>query len=234
MRVRVRKTMILNPHDKPRFTGKVTASVSHEIQNVLAIIKERAGLMEDLLSLGGKLPPEALAEKFRGNLEAIRTQVQRGVRLTSGLNGFAHTADHEHAGIDVTATLDRLVFITQRLIRSKEITIAVNGCDRSPSLVTDPVIFQMSVHRAVECLYRLAPFRASITVSTGESHGRVLVHLTLASGDPDTGNLAEDLTGSEDWYSLESACGAIQGTAEVDLELPGIRLTFPKDPGPAA
>ncbi|MCP3901564.1 MAG: sensor histidine kinase, partial [Desulfobacteraceae bacterium] len=38
-----------NRDDKAAFFGKITASITHEIQNVLAIIKENAGLMEDFL-----------------------------------------------------------------------------------------------------------------------------------------------------------------------------------------
>ncbi len=33
------------------FMGKITAAITHEMKNVLAIIKESAGLMEDLLSV---------------------------------------------------------------------------------------------------------------------------------------------------------------------------------------
>ena len=34
-----------------QFFGKMTASISHEIKNVLAIINENAGLLEDLALL---------------------------------------------------------------------------------------------------------------------------------------------------------------------------------------
>ncbi len=40
--------------DGLRFFGMINASISHEIKNVLAIISESAGLMEDLLLLAQK------------------------------------------------------------------------------------------------------------------------------------------------------------------------------------
>ena len=40
--------------DEIAFFGKVTASITHEIQNVLSIIKESSGLIDDVLSFSGK------------------------------------------------------------------------------------------------------------------------------------------------------------------------------------
>jgi hypothetical protein len=36
---------------KAAFMGRITAGVTHEMKNVLAIIKESAGLMEDFLKI---------------------------------------------------------------------------------------------------------------------------------------------------------------------------------------
>ena len=38
------------------FIGKITASITHEIKNVLASIKELTGLMEDLVSMSDDFP----------------------------------------------------------------------------------------------------------------------------------------------------------------------------------
>jgi hypothetical protein len=40
-----------------QFFGKMTASISHEIKNVLAIINENAGLLEDRDAATGKYVP---------------------------------------------------------------------------------------------------------------------------------------------------------------------------------
>jgi len=41
---------------KAAFMGRITASATHDMKNVLAIIKESAGLMEDLIALHKDLP----------------------------------------------------------------------------------------------------------------------------------------------------------------------------------
>jgi len=46
-----------------QFFGKMTASISHEIKNVLAIINENAGLLEDLALMadgGAEIEPQRL------------------------------------------------------------------------------------------------------------------------------------------------------------------------------
>jgi hypothetical protein len=40
-----------------QFYGKITASVSHEIKNVLAIINENAGLLEDFTFMADRGKP---------------------------------------------------------------------------------------------------------------------------------------------------------------------------------
>ncbi|MBL0716959.1 MAG: sensor histidine kinase, partial [Desulfosarcina sp.] len=100
-------------NDKAAFSGKVTASVTHEIQNVLAIIQENAGLMEDILHMN----QENLAssgERLQKCIESIKKQTYRGVGLTSALNQFAHTADHALTQINLYDTVKKLLFLVQR------------------------------------------------------------------------------------------------------------------------
>ncbi len=72
------------------FMGRVTAGVTHELKNVLAIIKESAGLIEDILALNKDLAGPH-QEKVVRVLSNIRQQVDRGVDLSSRLNAFAHS-----------------------------------------------------------------------------------------------------------------------------------------------
>ena len=40
-----------------QFFGRISASISHELKNVLAIINENAGLLEDLTSMADRGKP---------------------------------------------------------------------------------------------------------------------------------------------------------------------------------
>ena len=72
-----------------KFIGKITAGVTHEVNNVLASIREISGLMTDILSvIDDKSFPRK--EKFQTSLQKIQNQIERGVKLTSQLNKFSH------------------------------------------------------------------------------------------------------------------------------------------------
>ncbi len=82
------------------FFGRMTASISHEIKNTLAIVNENAGLLGDLALLmdkGRPLSPERLTT-LAGN---IRRQVQRADDIIRRLNRFAHSAHEPAASVDL-------------------------------------------------------------------------------------------------------------------------------------
>ena len=70
------------------FFGKISASVSHELNNVLAIIGQTAGLLEDLLDSGPGDEPIP-----RASLERICSQITEQVGF---LNEPLHVPDLEH------------------------------------------------------------------------------------------------------------------------------------------
>ncbi|MEA1946209.1 MAG: hypothetical protein U9N83_02770, partial [Thermodesulfobacteriota bacterium] len=69
------------------FFGKITAGITHELKNVLAIIRESSGLIGDIMSIS----PEAIIkyqEKIQNSMVRIKDQIERGVNLTDRLNKF--------------------------------------------------------------------------------------------------------------------------------------------------
>ncbi len=56
------------------FSGKITASITHELQNVLAIIQESCGLMEDFILLSED-SSDSLKEKLASSLGTIYRQL---------------------------------------------------------------------------------------------------------------------------------------------------------------
>lgn len=90
--------------------GDTTASASHDLMNVLAIINEHAGLLSDLLHLGGTPSPEHLEK----SIAAIGAQVARGRTLLTHLNRFAHAPDQAVRTDDVGIAVEEIVTLTQR------------------------------------------------------------------------------------------------------------------------
>jgi C4-dicarboxylate-specific signal transduction histidine kinase len=163
-------TMKNRPDDKTFFLGKVTASVTHEVQNVLAIIRETSGLMEDILMMERHNYPE-LCERLWKSVNSIKSQIRRGVEMTSNLNMFAHTTYDALCPVDLHALTEKLLILTERIFRNKGFEIVLTPSETPPVIVTDPVLFQTLFFLCLEALENTLP------------HGSLLVIQIAGSGD---------------------------------------------------
>ncbi len=131
------------------FMGKIAAGMTHEIKNVFAIIRESAGLMEDLWSL----PQNAsspLREKSVKTLATIQEQVNRGVDLSNRLNRFSHSMDVPVTDVDVGAQVEQVVALQERFARLKQVTLRVLPPEGSSALRTNPLRIQMVLCACME------------------------------------------------------------------------------------
>lgn len=76
--------------DKLASIGRLAAGVGHEINNPLAIISQKAGLIDDLLEMS---PDFNHKETIRRNLEGVYQSVDRCKAITHRLLGFARRTD---------------------------------------------------------------------------------------------------------------------------------------------
>ena len=90
-----------------QFFGKVTASISHEIRNVLAVIHEHAGLIKDMLVMADRGGAVDLT-RIDGIAEKVEQQIRRAGGILDNMNRFAHSVDEPYHRVDVGETL-RLV-----------------------------------------------------------------------------------------------------------------------------
>ena len=127
------------------FVSGVLASVTHEMQNVMAIIKESGALADDILKING--PPRMKhGDKLENALVNIQEQVQRGRDLMLMLNGFAHAAvDYPESG-DLVRFARHVCTLAQRMARLKECSLA-SDLATTPLLVRGNALMLMqSIH----------------------------------------------------------------------------------------
>lgn len=119
-------------HEGLAFAGAITASVTHELNNILGTIDQIAGLLEDLAFTAGQ--GESLRpEMMNSYAERINTQTARGMALVRQLNAFAHSGDHPETEFDLGDAVENLTGLMRRLAGMQRVELAV-------TLPGDPVI----------------------------------------------------------------------------------------------
>ncbi len=202
---------------KTQLFGKLTASATHEFQNVLAIIKESAGLMEDVLTLTPMENAELLEQRLGMPLATIKKQVARGVALVSCLNGFAHSTDYARQKVDVEGLVKRLVSLSRRLAANTGVELAFEGEQPTLYLNTDAVQLQACLYYALESLFMALPARSLITLTLQGTSS--LSAVTLSASHPDqpiSHDLPQVICQGKSWEALQKAGQAIQIRPEVN------------------
>ena len=219
------------------FMGKVTASLSHEIKNTLAIINESVGLMGDLLR---KDAPNDWPQYSRlTNLMAsIEEQVQRSAAIVKRLNQFAHSMDKSLVDLDLNETVRQTVMLAQRFATLRRVNLATQLDSKPLHLQSDPfrllyVIFGF-IERAINC----SPREAEVTVKTERSGEEFQVTVTdqgpveagkigaLVSASPS----AEAEQGKSDLALLAQTLKGLGGTIAAEQGDEGLNkvvLSFP-------
>lgn len=102
--------------------GRLAAGVAHEVNNPLAIINEKAGLIKDLIKY---TPDFDQKEKFLNLLESILKSVSRCKTITHRLLGFAKRMEIEVENLDLNELMQEVLGFLEReaLYRNIEITL---------------------------------------------------------------------------------------------------------------
>ena len=115
--------------------GRITASVTHEMQNALAVIRESAGLAEDLVGLCQGLGPKG--ERLLSAVRVIQEQAARCGDLAWNLNRFAHAWEEVEGGRDLAGVLDELVCLARRRCSVKGVQLGTAPAE-APVRTTAP------------------------------------------------------------------------------------------------
>ncbi len=156
-----------SPDSKIDYVERMTASVTHEFQNVLAIIKENTGLIGDCFRFGNIAGGDTGGILER-SIESIEQQIKRGSTLSSCLNQFAHSYGHKKKGVNVYQSIETLIVISGRIFERKGITLSFSG-DDTVFFDVVPMEFSHLTFRCLEILSELIPDGTDISITLGAS-----------------------------------------------------------------
>lgn len=150
-------------YDSLAFFGKVNASISHELKNVMAIISETAGLLGDLseMARGGKpIDPEMLTS----STDSIVEEIQRGFSTIRQMNRFAHSVDTPVLSVDLMDILDLVRNLSGYLSFAGKTNLHT-GEGTAAMAQTCPFILQAIIYQAVVQTFQHAGPGAQLDIS---------------------------------------------------------------------
>jgi PAS domain S-box-containing protein len=132
--LRESEQLLIQGH-KMEALGRLAAGIAHEINNPLAIINEKAGLMKDILEFANDLDPNK--EKFLSLLSTIFESVTRCKTITHRLLGFSRRTDVSHAVINLNEAIQEVLGFLEKEILFRNINLELNLAQNLPNITSD-------------------------------------------------------------------------------------------------
>ena len=107
-----------------QFFGRISASISHELKNVLAIVNENAGLLEDLTLLADRGKPIDPA-RLKMMAATVQKQIGRADKILKKMNHFAHSIDETVAEVNLHQTIELFLALTERFTTMRGIELGL-------------------------------------------------------------------------------------------------------------
>jgi signal transduction histidine kinase len=123
------------------FFGNMTASISHEIKNVLAIINENAGLLEDITLMAEKGMPID-PEKVKTQAGRIKNQVRRADGIVKNMNKFAHSVDESLTSVDLAELSELMAALSGRFAYMRGVKLEPASMGSSATITTKPFLLE--------------------------------------------------------------------------------------------
>jgi two-component system NtrC family sensor kinase len=164
--------------------GRLAAGVAHEINNPLAIINEKAGLLKDLVTLSEATPPR---DKLLGIVDSVLGSVARCQTVTHRLLGFARHMDVQNETIDLHALLKDVLGFLGREAEYRNINVSFDVAGDLPTIEGDrsqlQQVFLNILNNALAAVDSGGTI--DITLKSGEDHTVVVTVTDDGQGIPE-------------------------------------------------
>lgn len=159
------------------FFGKITASVSHELNNVLSIINENSGLLEDLMFAceQGKPIDKDRISKIAQNISA---QIKRKKNIIKLLNRFAHRVDTTITNFDLNELLNDITRLSRRFASLKRVNLEITLPENQTIITNSPFVIQHIVFLIINLSLENCNANDTILIQTEKNESSETVILT--------------------------------------------------------
>jgi len=207
-------------HQEIALAGRITADLTHEMKNVLAILRESVGLMRDVLNLAGDAQFPRM-EKFETALSMCEKHLPRGLDITNRLNRFAHSSDEPAEETDLGAMVKLAADLMARRASLKKLAVEADA-PRGPVMTYGfPQRMVLTVAAMVNAMIEAElPEAEKITLSLKAKRGNAVIRVMaspLPKGEEPAAIAAPDL--DEAMRALGASMSVEYGRRESGLQL---------------
>ncbi|HHD63891.1 MAG TPA: hypothetical protein ENK96_05925 [Desulfobulbaceae bacterium] len=121
-------------NDKLASVGRLAAGVAHEVNNPLAIINEKAGLIKDMFTYTDDYKAD---ERLVSTVDSIIKAVERAGSITHRLLGFARKIEVSVEKINIEHLIRETFGFLKKEAEYKNIQIKVKVAKNVPEIITD-------------------------------------------------------------------------------------------------
>lgn len=155
--------------------GRLAAGVAHEINNPLAIIGEKAGLMKDIFVFEGKYAQD---KRLMGLADSILAAVERGGAITKRLLGFARHIDVSVKSVNVLEIIKECLEFLHKEAEFRSIAINVHSDEDVPVFESDHGKLQQIFINIFNNAFAAMSEGGHLDVHVTSGDGEVVVHVS--------------------------------------------------------
>jgi light-regulated signal transduction histidine kinase (bacteriophytochrome) len=202
-----------------QFFGKLSASVSHDLKNVLSIINEKAGLLEDFCHMARRGAALDM-DRIDAVTTQVKEQVARADQIIRCFNRFAHSTDHPVAPMDLGESVATLVQLAQRLLAQMEVVVDVQPNENPVVVITRPLMALEVIWAGMQWVAgRLDAGQAiDITVERSGEGARVLIG-PVASRPAGIADAAASIVSEEMTQALQAELSLVPASGMLQIQL---------------
>jgi len=202
------------------FFGRMAASISHEIKNKLAIVKEESGLITDLFAMAERGRPydpariKELAARIQVHADEIDAIVRR-------LNHFSHSVDEPRRTFDVSEALLLVGEIGRRVAAMSKVQLELVPAPAQAQITNDPFLIQHLLFIVLESAVAAAGPGGVVRAEVRDAADAVHVVFSGASSPPEPG--------AKSGGNFEDVLARSGASVTVTADPIGLAVILPKD-----
>lgn len=172
---RVRAFHNIEYTNKMATIGRMAAGVAHEINNPMAIINEKAGLLHDIVEFSDNFPNK---EKTFGLIDSILNSVERCSRVTHRLLGFAKRMEIRKEPVNLRELIKEVIGFQRTEALHREIELTYEFPEELPLIESDRGQLQQVFLNLITNAFAAVADRGRVEIS-GDSRGPDSVSVSI-------------------------------------------------------